>query len=315
MRIIDKSNCEEEIINLAISKAKYQKVLVCIDETSDIRLINSICNKLSRSVVLIKYYYNEDVQSFFDMANNGARVIIYNVSIEHFYKLSIDDNLILNIFVAQSNFVLPYMLSCESVYGDNLLVCDTINKDFTSIIFMYEGALFKLWAELVQNANVDTNTFKRIDRLINSADNFYINYLDVAQQLKPYIDKDYQLVEELQLPYYIYLRLCAIMSMLEKFNNGREEYIDFYKTSKSTEDVEKAYNLILKNEIIDRLKLNCENLIKICSVILNRLKIIIKKNFNFKRIKFNKLNNLIKLQSKSLNIDNLLYISYIFNSI
>ena len=315
MRIIDKSNCEEEIINLAISKAKYQKVLVCIDETSDMRLINSICNKLSKSVVLIKYYYSEDVQSFFDMANNGSRLIIYNLSIEHFYKLNIDNNLILNVFITQSNFILPYISSCESVYGDNLLVCDTTDKDFTSIIFMYEAALFKLWAELLQNANIDTNTFKRIDGLVNNADNYCANRLDLAQQLRPYIDKGYQEVEEFQLPYYIYLRLCAIMSTLEKFNNGREEYADFYKTAKSTEDVEKAYNLILKNEIIDTLKLNCNNLIKICSVVLNRLKIIIKKNFNFKRIKFNKLNNLIKLQSKSLNIDNLLYISYIFNSI
>jgi len=103
--------------------------------------------------------------------------------------------------------------------------------------------------------------------------------------------------------------------MLESVNQNNEQYIDFYKTEKSASDINKAYDLITRFEIIDKLKINSGNLIKINNVVLNRIKIIIKKYFNFKNKYFNNLNKIIKNNAKALNIDNLLYISYIFDVI
>lgn len=316
MRVIDRNNSINEIAQLIIQKARYQKVMLCLDSESDMSFVDKLTDIIGKSVVVLKYYYNKNnISSFFDMVNNGVRVVVYNVGLEHFYQLQNDNNFVLNIFLPQSNFVLPYITNVESVYGDNMLVCDTAHKDYVSILFMYELALSKLWSLLLQEVEVDVEMFKNIDKLANDKDNFYVNLLNQATYLKSSLTDEYKQIDEEQLPYYIYLRLCAVLKMFENLHQGKEQYIDFYKTELSSEAIEKAHSLIMKYNIIDIIKYNSFNLIKINSVILNRLKIIIKKYFNFKNIKLNKLNKTIKNQAKLLKIDNLLYISYIFNTI
>ncbi|MBQ7880495.1 MAG: hypothetical protein IJ358_01460 [Clostridia bacterium] len=316
MRVIDKVNSINEIVDTVLQKARYQKVILCLDDESDMDFVDKLASEIHQNVVLLKYYYNKNnVSSFFDMANSGARVIIYNVSSEHFYQLQNDNNFILNIFVPQSNFVLPYISNVESLYGDNLLVCNLQSKDYISLAFMYDLALNKLWGLLLQKAEVDVTMFKQIDALANSKDDFYIALVNQVAYLKSCLGADYKQIAENQMPYYIYLRLCTILKMLESLNQNKEEYIDFYKAQLTSEEVDKAHALIVKYDIVDLIKFNSGNLIKITSAILNRLKIIIKKYFNFNNIKLNKLNKIIKNQSKLLNIDNLLYISYIFNAI
>ena len=314
MKILDKNNAITQVVDLILSKAKYQKVALCLDENSDMEFVDNIINQINKDVILLKYYYNKsNISSFYNMVNNGVRVVIYNVDIEHFYQLQNDNNYILNVFLPQSNFLLPYLTHNESIYGDNLLICNTKTKDYTTLLFMYESAFNKVWDLLLQGVEVDTDIFKNIDAIANDKVDFYPNILNQLAGLKKCIGGEYQDIKESQLPYYIYLRLCAILKMLENLLQCKEQYIDFYKTELSVSAIEKAHSLLLKYDIIKVLKYNCENLIKINSAILNRTKIIIKKYFNFNQIKLNKLNKIIKAQSKLLNMEKLLYISYIFN--
>lgn len=316
MRIIDKNGSINEIVDLILNKARYQKVLICLDENSDIEFVENIIDKIKNQVVILKYYYNKhNVESLRNMINNGVRVVVYNVRLEYFYKLQSDNNYIINIFLPQSKFLLPYINNVESVYGDNLLVCNTMVKDYLSLIFLYEVALNKVWQMLVQDLDVDTSMFKNLDALANGDVDFYTGLANQVGYVKSVLTNDYKEVEESQIPYYIYLRLCYILKMLEELNRNNEQYIDFYKTEKSSMAVEKAYSLIIKHKLIELLKYNSGNLIKINCAVLNRIKIIIKKHFNFKNIKTNKLNKIIKNQSKESNYDNLLYISYILNSV
>lgn len=316
MRILDKRNSFNEVVNLIITKARYQKVVLCIDENSDMEFVDNVVNNVGSQVVLLTYYYNKNnIQAFRDMVDNGARVVIYNVSCEHFYELQNDNNYVLNMFFAQTEFILPYIVNAESVYGDNLLICDTMIKDYTSLLFMYGLALERIWGMLIQGVDVDTQMFKNLDAIANGNINFYSGILQQIQYLKLYLTTQYQDIKQDQLPYYIYLRLCSILKMLESVMRGEEQYVDFYKTELSSNAIEKAHNLLVKYNIVEVLKCNCQNLIKIDVAILNRAKIIIKKYFNFNNINLNKLNKIIKKQSQELNADNLLYISYIFNSI
>ena len=133
--------------------------------------------------------------------------------------------------------------------------------------------------------------------------------------LKSELDDNYKQLPISELPYYIYLQTCSILDMFKSLDYQEEEHIDFYKQNLSKDEICKAYNLIFKHNIVDLIRLNSTNLIKLTTVILNRFKILIKKYFNFKNIKLNKINKLIKKQSKRLNIDKLLYISFIFNAI
>ena len=313
MRMMDKNNSLNEIVSSVLQKARYQKAVVCIDENSDNEIIDRLENELKNKVVLIKYYYNKrSVLDFFNMLNSGVRVVIYNVSIERFYKLKNNNNFILNIFIAQSNCVAPYIDCAESVYGDNLLVCNADKKDYVSVALMYESALNNLWGNLIQGVDVDTKVFKEIDALANQDYGFYENLINISQKLK---SNTCEVVDEFDAVSCVYLRLMAISKMLNSVNNNDIQYIDFYKAKFSSDEIDKAHSLVLKHNIIEQIKLNCEGLIRINTAILNRIKIIIKKHFNFKNINHKKINKTIKRYAKTLNIDNLLYISYIFNAI
>lgn len=315
MRIMDKNNSLNEIVDTVLQKARYQKVVICIDEHSNLKLIEELEKRLRKQAVLIKYYYNNySVADFFNILNSGVRVVIYNVSAEHFCKLKNDNNFILNIFIAQSNCVAPYIDCVESAYGDNFLLCNTEEKDYVSIVLMYERALNNLWQRLIQNADVDTRMFKDIDALINGENAFYENLINMSTKLKSGVEAG-EMIGESDMVCCTYLRLEAIYQMLISVNNNDIQYIDFYKSKFSSDEIDKAHALICKHNIIELIKVNCVNLIKINSAILNRVKIIIKKHFNLKNINYKKINKTIKEYAKTLNIDNLLYISYIFNTI
>lgn len=316
MRIISKRNAISESVELIMAKAKYQKVVFCIDETSDTKTIEAIINRLKNKVIAFKYYYNnQTVSEFFNMVNNGVRVVVYNVAIKHFYKLQNDNKFVLNIFLPQENFMLPYMANSESLYGDNVLVCDETVKDNLSILFVYQLGLYKVWTQLLQQSSVDVSAFKMMDDIANNNNQFYVKLCNIVEVLKNEIDNGYKDVEIDQLPYYVYMQTCSVLKLFESLNSGQEQYVDFYKQGLTHTDIDKAHNLIAKHNIVDLIKLNNLNLIKLTVVILNRLKILIKKYFNFKNIKLDKINKLIKNQAKYLNIDKLLYISFIFNTI
>jgi len=316
MRIVDKNNSVDEVVSLILQKARYQKVVVCVDEKSDMAFVDDVCKKVGSNAVIIKYFYNHtNIEMFFNMINNGVRIVIYNVELKHFYALQSNSNYIINIFVPQSAFVLPYITSGDSVYGDNLLVCNIAQRDNLSLILLYALALDKLWSLLVQDVKVDTIMFKNIDAIANGRCDFYPELVNQVKFLTPVLNSNYHEVDESQLPYYIYLKISAILKMLESISCGTEQYIDFYKEGLSRDEISKAHTMLLGCNIVDVIKCHGNGLIKVTSAVLSRIKILIKKYFNFKNIKLNKLNKLIKNHAKRLNIDNLLYISYIFNSI
>ena len=304
MRILDKSNSIDEVVDLIISKARYQKVVLCLDETSDMDFVNAVSRAINKYVAVMTYYYNKsNISSFHNMVDNGTRVVLYNVSAKHFYKLQTNNNYVLNIFLPQSSFVLPYISNVESVYGENLLVCDTSLKDYTTLLVMYEMALHDIWGKLIQNTDVDTSVFKSIDDIANGKVDFCVGLNAQKHILIQNVFLGYQEIEEEELPYYIYLRMCAICKMLESVICESEQYVDFYKTELSVGAIEKAHNLLVKYDIVQTLKLHSVNLIRINNAILNRAKIIIKKHFNCNNIKLNNLNKIIKKQSKELNME------------
>lgn len=314
MRIIDK-NSVKEIVDLVVQKARYQKVVICLDENSDVNYIENMCNEFDKNAVVIKYYYNRrNLEDFFNIVNNGARVVIYNVSIDKFYKLKMDNNYILNIFIPQTEFILPYVSVGESVFGDNLLVCNQATIDYKTVMCLYEMAINYTWRCLVYGDNIDLSIFKRIDGMASGKD-FYITLLELIKVLREGTVEDCQYCDEQEIPCYTFVKLYAIIKMLEDVNLGKEQYIDFYKTEKSAEQIDKAYALVVKHNVVELLRGYSGKLILLTMAVLKRFKIIIKKYFNFKNFKINKLNKIIKNNAKMLNTDSLLYISYILNAI
>lgn len=314
MKIVDKQNVIDSIVNLIMKKARYQKVVFCLDKDSDTETIDKVCELVGREAVVMKYYYNKkNLVTFFNMINNGVRIVVYNVSAEHFYNVQNNSPFLINVFIAQTNFVLPYISKADSLYGENILVNDLRSKDYCTLMVMYELALDGLWGKLLQGVNVDTDIFKRIDNLVK-CDNFYNELLTVFACVKNNLICGYQQLTDKDVCGYVLMRICCILQMLKSVEDNEINYIDFYKEMQSAEDVNKAYRLLVKCDVIDTLKLYSKKLIKITMVIIDRIKIITNKYLNNK-INFKKHFKIIKNEAICLNIDNLLYISYILNCI
>lgn len=311
MKIVDKEDAVDFIVKMIKEKARYQKVVFCTDKNSNIEMLDKICTLVGRSAVIIKYYYNKkNIKEFFSMINNGARLVVYDVSVDHFYNVQNNNTFLLNVFISQSSFVFPYIGNVGSVYGENVLITELLRRDYNSIILMYELALDDLWGRLLSGASVNTEMFKKIDSLMK-CDNFYNELIYVFECLKNNLTDDYGSINEREVCGYMLMRIGCILKMLTTISDGRESYIDFYKRVQSTKELETAYQLIVKSDLIDILRLYCSKLIKISIVIIDRIKIIINKylnnNINLKRI--------IKNITISPNINNLLYIAYILDCV
>ena len=142
MNIVDKKNAAKEIANLITTKAMYQKVVFCLDENSDTKLLDEVCDTVGRNAIIIKYIYSKkSTPDFFNLINNGVRIVVYNVASENYYRVKNDNSFMLNVFVAQSDFVLPYIGCVDSLYGHNMLVVNKSGRDYCSVLRMYELAL------------------------------------------------------------------------------------------------------------------------------------------------------------------------------
>lgn len=305
MRILNK-DFEQEISGLVLQKAKYQKVVVCYDKTADKQFIDRLNNKLSKQVVLINFYFNENEQDYFDVVRNGVRLVIYNVGADNYLKIKDADNYLIKVFVPTGDFCLPYLISGDSVYCDNVFV-KRMGVDYLSIILLYDAGLSKLWADLQLGYDVDLDVFKKLDNIVNCKGG---NVFEVVQNLASYVELS---VEKSVCPYYVYLKLCYIYEMLEKFKFHEESVVDFYKLDLTPEDVGRAYAVLVKSEVVGYLKVYNEKLMRVVSALLLRVKILIKKYFKNNKINVKEINKKMRQNIKHLKIDNLLYISYLFN--
>lgn len=314
MKIVDRRNGVNEIVDMIISKARYQKVVFCLDKNSDSTILDKVCELVGRNAIIIKYYYDKkSLGDFFNIINNGVRIVVYDVSVEHFYYVRNSNIFLLNIFMPQSDFLLPYISNVNSMYGENVLITNLQSRDYYSILLMYGVALDNLWGKLLNYVKVDTEMFKQVDELI-LCDNFHNKLLYVFECLKNSLDEDYVQLTEGEACGYILMRMGCILQMLQTIVERKESYVDFYKYMQSAKDIDKAYQLLVKSDMLDVLRLYCNKLIKVVQVIINRIKIIINKYLNNK-IGIKKYRKIINNVSNRLNVDNLLYIAYILNCV
>lgn len=306
MKIINK-DFEREISSLILQKAKYQKVVVCYDDSADGGLIDALSSRLGKQVVLINFYLNQNIQDYFNVVQNGVRLVVYCVDANNYLKIKDDNNYLIKIFVPTEGYYLPYLTAGESVYCNNMFVAN-VKMDYLSIIALYDAGLSKLWADLQIGNDIDLVVFKQIDGLVNDKST---NIFPLAEYLSRYVDAD---ICEKELPYYIYLKFCYIYKMLENFAFNEETVVDFYKLNLSHEELNKAYAVVVKSEIAGYLKLYCSNIMRVVSALITRVKILIKKYFKNNQINIKKIDEKLKQNAKYLKIDNLLYISYIFGA-
>lgn len=134
----------KEIKNVVSAKAKYQKVMMLTDESTNIDLAQSIQEEIKDLCVFNKCNINK----LDDEILNGYKLIIYLISADNYLTSNIRKNEYINVIVAQDNTLLPYMLDNDSKKIDNNIVTLGNKLDIQMISSIYINAFFNYFHNL-----------------------------------------------------------------------------------------------------------------------------------------------------------------------
>jgi len=303
----------EEICNIVLTKAKFQKVAICFDANSDLDFIHKIEEKLKKQVVM--YLYNFDnFENVNEVVNDGIKCLISLLSFKNYLRLKSSSNFnFLFIDIVVDNFISPHLKA------DNI----------TTYLFMNEkqenklADILYLFANLVEerfyNISNSRNYGKEETILNQILQNFNNENIDLKNLVNLVKDIDFRLdfkecqklnsIEE--VAFYYYAIILAYKHLFLQFSQKSYKIIDVYKQYQNDyNQINLSHKILFDERLIFLLKTNNCNMIEFIDLFLNKINFKLLKNNNKINIK-----NILKILKNNiilLNKDNLLKISYLY---
>ncbi len=246
------SNEINDLKDLIIDKAKYQKVMLVYDHTisnieiSDLyRLIREECifNKTDIS--------NLDINEI----NNGYKLLIFKCSTDSFLSIQVDLEDFDNIFIPTDKAVLPYYLNYENKKSakDSFLVQSDIDIHMNSSISFNQFLHYLKSFFINFSYNIDFTIDFDIDILSPE-----MKFEDIEILKKTGIEYKYLSLIDLLL-------IDAFLVMITAIRTNNLSMIDIYKDCKDDETlIDKLYARVSDNALINIVRLNYTQIYKTC---------------------------------------------------
>jgi len=133
-----------DIKNVVLAKARYQKVMMLIDENSNKDLLQTIQQEIKDLCV-----FNVcDINKLDEEILNGYRLIIYLVSANNYLISNIKKEEYVNVVVSQDKTMLPYLLGNNSKKIDNYVITADLGLDLHMLSSLYLNAFFNYFHSL-----------------------------------------------------------------------------------------------------------------------------------------------------------------------
>lgn len=293
--------------------AKYQKVVLVYDQSSNTKFIQLAREKLSKDTIFFAVAINNPILK--SLILDGTKCVIECVKASKFLTLidMLDDNIVL-MSVAFDDFVFKlkrvdnhsvFVSNGKKTIVDLLMIANMFLENMTRAVVNGQLPQYPSYVKIIDMF---------FDRKISNFDFAKAIFL-LPQDIKVNTDILQEITSSNFPAIYLYLRLVAIGCLFQSFQNNSVEQLDVYKVYQN--DIEKinmCYNLLFDERMIFCFKNQtvCTNIIT--QKILKKIKI--KNTINKSKIK-NSINTL-KINAKILNVDNLLkhcYLHNIFNNI
>lgn len=309
MKIIH-NNLITSIKEIVLNKAKFQKVLLIHDTSTEAETISELYLQIKDMCIFNKMsIFNLNEKEIF----NGYKLIIYLCSGNSFLSIKFNRDEFINIYCPTNSELLPFFLHKGVKRNLNdYLILEKSQIDINAVSSVAFCKFSNIFLSLCnfQTAESSLNFFSNLiteetvfNEIINTPENSFFKDIDlIAKQNILY--SDLAIVDLLLIDAYIVFILAC--------KNNNLDLVDFYKSSKNSPKlINKLYSLICNSGIVDIIKINFNCIydiaIKTKEIILNTLSVTSAKPLN----KVDNLINEIKQYAKSNNSD-LCYL-YLYN--
>ncbi len=311
MKIYDCFNLEK--LKLIVEKhAKFQKVMLVFDENFSFTKLNEIYSAVKEICIFNK---TEIEKLDENEIQNGYKLLIFACSANSFFKLNLNLDEFINVFLPADEKVLPFFVNCnfKSLMSESNCVCEKnyifLNAGIDiSIIYSYffntfyacmQGVLLNVGEPSIFNSEIGFINQNRMLEFLKFDGEF------VDLKILKQMNLDYSF-----LPYLDQILLFAFSLLIGGIVQKRLTLVDVYKVAKNDcALINKFYAKVNNEAFFQIIKLN-SHLIK------NFLGFGIKNllNFELKKIDFNELNLLIdKTKNFCKETDSLFVYLYLFN--
>ena len=245
-------NSIEEIKNLVLSKAKYQKVMLLYDNDVSNLDIGEIYDAIKEVCV----YNSSSISSDKDEVYNGYKLIIFRCSVDSFLKCSIDREEFINVFYPTDNFILPYFLSHNNYTKktNNILLLHSNQLDINMVSSVNFNIFFNYLKNLFYgirddfiyqlDANREITQFNVMSCLEKMEEDCFFVDIDILKKC----DIDYGDLAIVDL-----ILIDAFILLIQSIKNQNIMLVDVYKSAKeNTELIDKFYSLF-QNEVLSNL--------------------------------------------------------------
>lgn len=301
MQILKQNFNLKEII---LKHAKFQKVLLCYDESVSSLNVAKIYNEIKELCIFNKMEIDKfNTQEIYD----GYKLIIFYCSANNFLKLNINLTEFVNVFIPTDADILPFFLNENFMLNDNdnYLFLPTNQLDINIVFSVYfnkfynylKDLLLKQESEITFDFNLNEITQLKTLELLKQNN---LEFIDVKILNKTGLDY-------CNLPTVDILLLLAFLLLVCCVHENRLCLVDIYKSMKDNyQQIDKFYSLANNCVFNQLVNVNFISLKNVLTTTINKLKNF----FTFKEIEpeiFEKLKNFCK------NEDNLLNYLYLYN--
>lgn len=300
-------NSIEDIKDVVINRARYQKVMLIFDESISNLEIANIYNNIKMECI-----YNQMDFFSFDKNEiyNGYKLIIYCLTPEHYLKLDFNQSEFVNLYIAKDGAILPFFVSKLGESKDNYIMQQK-KVDMCAIPSLYLSQFFTQFKNLI-TYSISEHNFKFLDNEITFS--ILTNALNEITQDMFFADLEFlkmQDVEYSQLPLVDLIMINAVITLLSAIKSRTLMLVDVYKIAKDDELlIDKYYAKTSNNSFLDIVNLNYNYLYNLSLKTKQHI-------LNFISTEHLDLENAEKLVGKlknyCKNCDNFLNYLYLFN--
>ena len=302
-----------DIVNLVKTKAKYQKVMVVLDETVSNIEINEIYESIKGFCVYNQMQIDKlDREELF----NGYRLIIFLCSVDNYIKFGFDNSEFINVYVAKNDDVLPFFVAFnnEPRTNDNYLIINENSLDLQMMPSLCFNKFYNYFSNIVQGGKdgIDLSFYqKEITRF---------NVLSIPNDLsEDFYFLDFEILKQQNISYQDIvlidlLLIDAFLLLIKSIKNNELMLVDVYKSAKEDmELIEKFYKLHNNANFFNLVLLNYNCLYNYALKTKEKIMEFIN-FFNVDSVKVNQLILKIKKHAKyDKNLTGYLYLYNIFN--
>ena len=288
--------------------AKYQKVVLVYDQSSSAKFVLQAKEKLSQDTNF--FAVSIDSPILHNLILDGTRCVIECVKSSNFLSLldMLDDNIFL-ISIAQKDFVAKlrrvdyhsvFVLGNNKEIADLFMIGNIFLENITRAIISCQTPQYQYYIK-----TIDMFFDKRISKF-----DFAKKIFLLPQDTKLNTDILAEIGNANSLALYLYLRLLAILCLLQSFQSNSVEQLDVYKVYQNdAEKINWCYSLLFD----ERINFCFKNQTLCTKVIIEKIFNKIKLNTKINKIKLKNEINVLKTNAKSLITDNLLKHCYLHN--